>query len=204
MPRGKKKAPPVKEDLGLPIELMITLSVDKILSENTLYQPTTGRRGSGKLQKHFAYLRLSEEGGAYKQDLESRLDVLITPAQKVALKKLDGKPIRVAVHYKMFVHEKELFTREDFPRLKKKWDVTNMIKGTEDSIFKVLGFDDCNVRVSIAEKIPVYPMNGPVFRPSIQVTMTITDLDAASEMERNPPVGDTFTMKCGGSNLSQT
>jgi len=135
-------------------EITLVLVLDTILSENTLYTPTTGYRGN----KHFSYLRLSPEGREYKGIIECRLTEMLTKTDRKQLKDLfDRVRVRTETSYKFYLPNQAVHTKKG---TLKKGDVTNMVKAFEDSVFKILScgnktFDDCTVSLNKSQKIPV-------------------------------------------------
>jgi hypothetical protein len=74
----------------------------------------------------------------------------------------------------VYLNEKKFFTKpknkSDFPRISQNsGDISNMIKTSEDQIFRWLEIDDSQVTKIIAEKIPTNSKNATmVFRISLQ------------------------------------
>ena len=135
-------------------DISLVIVLDKILSENTLYTPTTGYRGN----KHFSYLRLSPEGREYKGIIECQLNKMLTKTYRKQLTDLFSHVrVRTETSYKFYLSDQAVHTKKG---TLKKGDVTNMVKAFEDSIFKILScgnktFDDCTVSINKSQKIPV-------------------------------------------------
>jgi len=179
----------------------IVLVLDYILSENTLYSPTVGKRGS----KSYAYLRLSDHGRVYKESIESQIKSNLKEEDIETLMKIyKDNNTRVISEYKFYLQKSQVFAQHGGF---KRGDITNMVKAIEDSIFNVLScgcktFDDKNVSRSTIEKVTVVHENLELYKPRVSIKLLVEKSTPEDIEVSSYPLESSVEVIFGGDSVS--
>ena len=151
-------------------KIHIKIPVPKVLSENSMYKPKWSKKKGGK--KGLS-LYLSPESRNYKKYILMMLKNRVNFKLLTKISKINSKKHRADMEWNFYLPKSDLLCANGTLKVR---DLTNMIKGVEDSICLFFKLDDTIVVKSTSRKIPVDDSRFPKFSGLVELTMNISEL----------------------------